>query len=109
MLLFVTILNTVVDINPFGFVKNDTMFFRVSFAANTIYNADWNAHFMYICKTSLKMLGLYIYTLMISHKSCKMLSILNKLTLQKDFQILWQIMCLRTKSKQNNNKTENQT
>jgi len=32
------------------------------------------------------MLGLYLYTLMISHKSCKMLSILNKLTLQKDFQ-----------------------
>ena len=36
----------------------------------------------------LKMLGLYFYTLKISHKSCKMLSInnVNKLTLQKDFQ-----------------------
>ena len=34
----------------------------------------------------LKMLGLYLYTLIISHKSCKMLSILNKLTLQKDLQ-----------------------
>jgi len=29
----------------------------------------------------LKMLGLYLYTLIIGHKSCKMLSILNKLTL----------------------------
>jgi len=32
------------------------------------------------------MLGLYLYTLIISHKSCKMLSILNKLTLQKYLQ-----------------------
>ena len=32
------------------------------------------------------MLGLYLYTLIISHKSYKMLSILNKLTLQKDVQ-----------------------
>jgi len=32
----------------------------------------------------LKMLGLYLYTLVISHKSCKLLSILYKLTLQKD-------------------------
>ena len=32
------------------------------------------------------MLGLYLYTLIISHKSGKMLSILNKLTLQKDLQ-----------------------
>jgi len=29
---------------------------------------------------------MYLYTLIISHKSCKMLSILNKLTLQKDLQ-----------------------
>jgi len=36
----------------------------------------------------LKMLGLYLYTLIIGHKSCKMLStsILNKLTLQKELQ-----------------------
>jgi len=34
----------------------------------------------------LKMLGLYLYTLIIGHKSCKMLSILNKLTLQKDLR-----------------------
>jgi len=32
------------------------------------------------------MLGLYLHTLIISHKSCKMLSILNKLILQKDLQ-----------------------
>ena len=36
----------------------------------------------------LKILGLYLYTFIISHKSCKMLSILNKLTLQKDFQTI---------------------
>jgi len=41
----------------------------------------WKSH-----KFTLKMLGLYLYTLTISHNSCKMLSILNKLTLQKDLQ-----------------------
>ena len=35
----------------------------------------------------LKMLGLYFYTLIISHKVCKMLSILKKLTLQKKLKI----------------------
>jgi len=35
---------------------------------------------------ALKMLGLYLYTFIFSHKSCKMLSILNKVTLQKDLQ-----------------------
>ena len=35
---------------------------------------------------TLKMLGLYLYTLIIGHKSCNMLSILNKLTLQKKLQ-----------------------
>jgi len=34
----------------------------------------------------LKMLGLYLYTLIIGHKSCNMLRILNKLTLQKEWQ-----------------------
>jgi len=34
----------------------------------------------------LKMLGLYLYTLIICHKFCKMSSILNKLTLQKELQ-----------------------
>jgi len=32
------------------------------------------------------MLGLYLYTLRIGHKLCNMLSILNKLTLQKELQ-----------------------
>ena len=32
------------------------------------------------------MLGLYLHTLIIRHKSCKMLSILNKLILQKNLQ-----------------------
>ena len=35
---------------------------------------------------ALKMLGRYLYTLIIGHKSCNMLSILNKLTLQKVLQ-----------------------
>jgi len=34
------------------------------------------------------MLGLYPYNLKIGHKSCNILSILNKLTLQKEFQNL---------------------
>ena len=36
---------------------------------------------------TLKMLGLYLYTLRIGHKSGNMLSILNKLTLQKELHI----------------------
>jgi len=32
----------------------------------------------------LKMLDLYLYTLIIGNKACNMLSILNKLTLQKE-------------------------
>ena len=32
----------------------------------------------------LKMLGLYLYTLIISHKSCNMLGLLNKLTMYKE-------------------------
>jgi len=34
----------------------------------------------------LKMLGLYLYTIIIGHKSCNMLSILNKLTLKRELQ-----------------------
>jgi len=34
----------------------------------------------------LKMLGLYLYTRIIGHKSCNMLSIQNKLTLKKELQ-----------------------
>jgi len=35
---------------------------------------------------TLNMLGLYLYTLIISNKSCEMLSILNELTMRKDLQ-----------------------
>jgi len=61
-----------------------------------------------LCKwILLKMLGLYLYTLIISHKSCNLLSILNKLTVQKKCKSLWHIMCFRTKNKQkHNNKTK---
>ena len=48
---------------------------------------------------STLMLGLYLYTLKIGQKSCNMLSLLNKLLLQKELQTLWQIMCFWTKSK----------
>ena len=34
----------------------------------------------------LKMLGLYLYTLIIGHKSCNILSIQNKLKMQKELQ-----------------------
>jgi len=34
------------------------------------------------------MLDLYLYTLMIGHKSCNLLKILNKLTLQKELQTI---------------------
>jgi len=46
---------------------------------NTIYN--WE-----IKKEELKMLSLYLYTLIIGHKSVNMLRILNKLTLKKELQ-----------------------
>ena len=51
------------------------------------------------CVMTLKMLGLYLYTLKIGQKSCNMLSILKKLLLQKELQTLWQIMYFWTKSK----------
>jgi len=56
------------------------------------------------------MLGLYLYTLIIGHKSCNMLSILNKFTLQKLLQKI--VTCNRVfgqNVKHNNNKTKNQT
>jgi len=48
-----------------------------------------------VCKRSgvlpykhiLKMLGLYLYTLIIRHKSCNILRLLNKLTWKKELQI----------------------
>jgi len=60
--------------------------------------------------SSLKMLGLYLYTLIIGHKSCNMFIILNKLTLQNELQnfvtnnlFFWQ------KIKTQHNKTKSQT
>ena len=38
------------------------------------------------CEISLKMLGLYLFTLIIGHKYCNTLSILNKLTSYKELQ-----------------------
>jgi len=48
---------------------------------------------------SLKMLGLYLYTFIIGHKYCNMLSILNKWTLHKELHIFLLIMCFWTRSK----------
>jgi len=56
------------------------------------------------------MLGLYLYTLIIGHKSCNMLSILNKLALQKVLKhFVTKSVFLDKKRKINNNKTNNQT
>jgi len=58
------------------------------------------------CDRHLKMRGLYIYTLKIDHKSCNMLSILNKVTLQKELQssvtnsVLWATSKNTTTTKQ---------
>jgi len=49
------------------------------------------------------MLGLYLYTLIIRHKSCSMLSILNKLKLQKELQNLVTNNVFWQKVKNNNN------
>ena len=69
-------------------------------------NGNNNAHNLVI----LKMLGLYLYTLIIDHKSCNMLSILKKLTLQKGLQNFCDKNVLFDKKKiHNNNKTNNQT
>jgi len=62
------------------------------------------------CALSLKMLGLYLYTRITSQKSDKILSILNKLTLQKDLQnLVTNNVFMDKKLKHNNNKNENQT
>ena len=56
------------------------------------------------------MLGLYLYTFTISHKSCKMLSILNNIALQKELQIsVTNNVFLDENLKHNNNKTKTQT
>jgi len=48
---------------------------------------------------SLKILGLYLYTLIIGHKSCNMLSILNKLIWQKELKFFVIKMRFEQKSK----------
>jgi len=56
------------------------------------------------------MLGQYLYTLIIGHKSCYMLSILNKLTLQKELQTFVTnnvFLDKQVKTKQQQNKKSN--
>ena len=54
-----------------------------------IWNAEDKNNYMAFCDMPiLKMLGLYLYTLIIGHKSSNMLRILNKLTLYKELQTL---------------------
>jgi len=69
---------------------------------------------MYVYKANtftLKMLGLYLYTLIIGHKSCNMKGILNKITLQKKLQhfvtnyVFWDEKKSTTKTKYANKKT----
>jgi len=56
-------------------------------------------------QSCLKMLGLYLYTLIIGHKSCNMLSILNKLRLQKKLQnVVTCYVVLDKKAQQNHAK-----
>ena len=54
------------------------------------------------------MLGLYLHTLLIGHKSRNMLStcILNQLTLQRHCKMFWQIVCFWTKVKTQQSKTK---
>jgi len=58
--------------------------------------------------TILKMLGLYLYTLRNSHKSCNMLSILNEFTLQKELQtfVTNNLFWTKVKSQKQQNKTK---
>jgi len=57
---------------------------------------------------ALKMLGLYLCTLIIGHKSCNMLSILNKLTLQKELHNFVKNVFFLTKSTFKNTTTTKQ-
>jgi len=54
---------------------------------------------MYLKNKLFKVLGRYLYTLMICHKSCNMLSLLNKLILQKILQNVVTKNVFWTKSK----------
>ena len=49
--------------------------------------------FQWLYSLIKKMLGLYLYTLIIGHKSCNMLRILNKYHCKRNCKLLWQIMC----------------
>ena len=53
------------------------------------------------------MQGLYLYTLTIGHKSCNMLNILNKLTLQKELQNFVTNNVFLDKKQQQQNKRSN--
>ena len=56
------------------------------------------------------MLGLYLFTLTIGHTSCYILSILNKLTLKKEWQTFaTNNVFLDKKVKTQQNKTKNKT
>jgi len=74
-------------------------------------SCDWRLICMNFLSNRLKMLGLYLYTLIIGHKSCNtcMLSILNKLTLQKKLPSFVTNNVFLDKKEHNNNKTKNQT
>jgi len=61
-------------------------------------------------KILLKMLGLYLYILKFSHKSCNILSVLNKLALQKELQIfVTHSVFLDKNQKHDNNNKKYQT
>ena len=67
----------------------------------------YNTSMLKTIQSFLKMLGLYLYTLIIGHKSCNMLSILNKLTLQEELQnILTKNVFLDNKVKSTKHKNE---
>ena len=60
---------------------------------------------MHLTQCLLMMLGLYLHTFIIGHQSCNMLSILNKITLQKDLQnVMTNNVLLDKKSNHNTNK-----
>ena len=50
------------------------------------YKVNSDCHKMSYILVPLKMLCLYLYTFIIGHTSCNILSILNKLTWQKELQ-----------------------
>ena len=58
----------------------------ISVLHNTIKSMILHQCVVLVLIITLKMLGLYFYTLIIGNKSCSMLSMLNKLTLQKEWQ-----------------------